>query len=1016
MSEHKVSGGGGMNPHQGQQKHPEDALHFQPEWCRVALASIGDAVITTDTEGRVTFLNSVAESLTGWRLQEAVGQPLDTVFRIINEESSQPVESPTSRALWDGVVVGLADHTILIARDGTERPIDDNAAPIRNEKGEVGGVVLVFRDISERRRAEALVRDSEVGYRRLFEAARDGILILDAVTGKITNANPFMSEMLGYTPDELLGKELWQIGLFQDREASQAAFRRLQEGGYIRYEHLPLQATSGHQVDVEFVSNLYQVDGQSVIQCNIRDITERRAGEAALAWMASFPHLNPDPFAEVDLEGRVHYLNPAAERLFPDLKQKQTQHPWLINWDEVVRECGQAVDNQIRRDVFVDNRWCRQSISFVESIQRLRIYGQDITERKQVEDALQASERRFRALIEHNAEGLAIHDITGVFRYVSPSLALITGYSEDEMLGTRPPDFLLHQDLGPCQAEWNALCSQPGSTHHWLHRIRRKDGSLRWLSILATNLLAEPAVSGIVANIRDITERKQDEERHQDILKTAMDGYWQVDMQGGLLEVNDTYCRMSGYSSQELLTMSVSDLEANETPTDTAAHFQKFMAQGEDRFESRHRRKDGSIFDVEISGQYRPTEGGRLVVFLRDITEKVKAEEERTKLDSQMREAQKLESLGVLAGGIAHDFNNMLVTILGYADLAQEDLPAGSPVGGFLHQIVESSRRAADLCNQMLAYAGKGKFVIGPVNLSQLVQDTTKLLRVSISKKATMSLGLTSDLPSVMADANQMRQVIMNLVMNASDAMGEESGSISVATTLVQADRDDLNSMMLGNELQPGPYVSLEVTDTGCGMDEATRGRIFEPFFTTKFTGRGLGLAAVLGIVRSHGGALRVESAPGEGTTFRILFPATTSSAEVHVVKSTVTLQGSGVILVADDEDSVRKLAVVFLQTLGFQTIEARDGQEAVEVANRQGQEIRAALIDLTMPRLDGRQAVAEIRRLVPTLPVIIMSGYTEAEIGGWFAGDGLVKFLQKPFTKGDLTERLAEVLALAGG
>ena len=521
---------------------------------------------------------------------------------------------------------------------------------------------------------------------------------------------------------------------------------------------------------------------------------------------------------------------------------------------------------------------------------------QDITERKKAEEALMASERRFRALIENNSDGIIILDAEKKCRYVSPSVSMIWGYSEEELLGTPPTLYIPPEDVQRIRGDLDALRDNPGRVWRFQHWIRHKDGSYRWLSVVATNLLHEPAVGGIVVNIRDITEKK-------------------------------------------------------------------------------------------------------------------KAEEEQARLEAQMRETQKLESLGVLAGGIAHDFNNMLVTILGYADLAENDLPPISPVRGFLHEIVESSRRAADLCQQMLAYAGKGKFLIAPVSLSQLVQDTIKLLQLSISKKAVLSLDLASNLPAVMADANQMRQVIMNLVLNASDALGEASGTISVTTTLVEAERDHLNTMRLGHDLQPGTYVGLKVTDTGCGMDEATLGRIFEPFFTTKFAGRGLGLAAVLGIVRSHGGALGVESLPGQGTTFQILFSATASTAEVPVVKDNIPLHGSGLILVADDEDSVRRLAVVILQALGFQTVEARDGQEAVDVIQRQGQEIRAALIDLTMPRLDGRQAVVEIRRLAPNFPVIIMSGYTETEISGWFAGDGLVKFLQKPFTKNDLAEKLAEVL-----
>jgi PAS domain S-box-containing protein len=259
----------------------KSSLHVQPEWCRITLASIGDAVITTDALGRVAFLNPVAESLTGWTLAMAAGQPLERVFCVINEESRQPVEGPTVRALRDDVVVGLANHSLLIAKDGTERLIDDNAAPIRNDNGEVAGVVLVFRDVSERRRQEQYVRDalavqtSEERYRRLFQTAKDGILILDADTLRIIDANPFMTELLGYTYDEFVGKELWEIGFFGDKQASQAAYQELQEKGYIRYDHLPLETKDGRRAEVEFVSNVYEVDHRPIAQCNIRDVSER---------------------------------------------------------------------------------------------------------------------------------------------------------------------------------------------------------------------------------------------------------------------------------------------------------------------------------------------------------------------------------------------------------------------------------------------------------------------------------------------------------------------------------------------------------------------------------------------------------------------------------------------------------------------------------------------------------------------------------------------------------------------
>ena len=300
--------------------------------------------------------------------------------------------------------------------------------------------------------------------------------------------------------------------------------------------------------------------------------------------------------------------------------------------------------------------------------------------------------------------------------------------------------------------------------------------------------------------------------------------------------------------------------------------------------------------------------------------------------EEQMRNAQKLESLGVLAGGIAHDFNNLLVGVLGNASLALSELPADSPARQFVQDVETSAQRAAELTRQMLAYSGRGKFVVEPVNLSQVVQEMTQLLRRVISKQARLSLHLRDDMPPIVADATQLRQVVMNLITNASDALLGESGLVTVRTGTVHADARMLAGTYLNEELPAGKYVYLEVTDSGVGMDAATRARIFEPFFTTKFTGRGLGLAAVLGIVRGHKGAIDVTSEPGCGTTFRVLFPASAALAEKPVTRNIPAAEwkGSGLALVVDDEEAVRVVARHVLERSGFTVVEAATGEEAL--------------------------------------------------------------------------------------
>jgi PAS domain S-box-containing protein len=395
-----------------------------------------------------------------------------------------------------------------------------------------------------------------------------------------------------------------------------------------------------------------------------------------------------------------------------------------------------------------------------------------------------------------------------------------------------------------------------------------------------------------------------------------------------------------------------------------------------------------------------------------DITAQRKVEEEADELERKLQETQKLESLGVLAGGIAHDFNNLLTGILGNASLARLDLPESSPVLPYLEQIEAVSVRAADLCKQMLAYLGKGRFQLQKLSLSDLVKETTQLIQLSISKSVVLRFNLAEHLPPIEADATQMRQIVMNLVINASEAIGEKSGAVSISTGAVRVDREYLEKTVLAPDLPEGDYVFLEVSDNGCGMDAATQARIFDPFFTTKFTGRGLGLSAVLGIVRGHHGALKVYSEPGRGTTFKLLFPAVAGAAETLPQESpTDTWHGQGTVLVIDDEETVRAVAARMVQSFGFTAMVAEDGREGVEKYRAHQAEITIVLMDLTMPHLDGEAAFRELRQINPAVRVILMSGFNEQEAINRFTGKGLAGFLQKPFKAAPLRKKLKEVL-----
>jgi len=431
--------------------------------------------------------------------------------------------------------------------------------------------------------------------------------------------------------------------------------------------------------------------------------------------------------------------------------------------------------------------------------------------------------------------------------------------------------------------------------------------------------------------------------------------------------------------------------------------------------EFRITRPDGSVRWLRESVRATPlTDGGiRLDGVTTDITDRKWAEIERTRLEDKIRQTQKLEGLGVLAGGLAHDFNNLLTGILGNAGLALRDVPPGSPVHGALKRVEAASLRAAELTNQMLAYSGQGQFVTVALDLSQLVKEMAQLLEASISKKAQLVVELASDLTTIQADPSQLRQIVMNLIINASDALESGPGVIRISTRRSVLSRSDLDEMMLGHTLPQGPYVSFEVIDTGCGMDADTCGKIFDPFFTTKFTGRGLGLAAAAGIVRSHSGAISLRSAPGKGTTFQIWLPTGESVAEplLDLCEQPTPKSGEGLILVVDDEPLVRELVRLTLEELGFEVMEARDGEEALELVAQHAGRLRLLVLDLTMPRLGGDEVLRAIRQSHPGLPVILSSGYGRegtALQSGDLRPDG---FLPKPYDPAALAATVNEVL-----
>jgi len=555
-----------------------------------------------------------------------------------------------------------------------------------------------------------------------------------------------------------------------------------------------------------------------------------------------------------------------------------------------------------------------------------------------------------------------------------------------------------------------------------VERLTRADGSTIWLETNKAPLRDdEGRVVGVLGTWQDISDRKlaeeqllRSEQKYRDLVETSHDLIWSVDVEGRWTFVNRFGARsIYGYEPEEMIGRRfIEFLSPEQIEKDLEVHERIKAGEPVFRHETEHIRKDGTrvllsfnaIPSYSREGVALGTTGTAV-----NITERKRAEEERRKLEEQFQQAQKTESLGVLAGGIAHDFNNLLTSMLGYASLARMHVPADSTAAPMLVEIENAALRAADLTRQMLAYSGRGKFVVQSVNLAAIVDEMAKLLGTVVSKKAMLRLDLRP--ATVDGDATQLRQIVMNLITNASDALGDAAGTIALRTGTRHADAATLRSEYTADTLPEGEYAFVSVEDTGCGMNADTLKRVFDPFFTTKFTGRGLGLAAVLGIIRGHRGTVRVESRPGAGATFEVLLPVSTGKTEPAKARpSPSAWRGHGTILLVDDEERVRGFADRVLTDAGFQVVLANDGEQGCAAFSSRAGEFAAVVLDWTMPHMNGAEAARRIRES-SRVPILFMSGFSELDVAAKAADIEGVAFLPKPFQPSDLIDSIRRLL-----
>ena len=757
----------------------------------------------------------------------------------------------------------------------------------------------------ERQRTKEALSASEARYRRLFDTARDGILILDAHSGLIIDVNPFLVGLLDYTRDEFIGKALWDIGPFKQIQESKEAFRELQDQQYIRYDNLPLETRSGRRVNVEFVSNVYGVNGKSVIQCNIRDITASKKTEEALRL--------------------------SEERL------KQAQSLAGMGVFNVELESGSVT-------------W---------------------------------SPRMF--------------EIFGL-----PSDAPQPSY-EDQTRFTYPEDRSL--------VEQQAVLRRSGKPIHLDHRIIRPTGEVRWVEVSGEAIFDNAGrYVRYLGVCRDITERKQAEatlREYERVVEGLDEMILVVDREYRYVIANRAFLNYRQMERAQVIEHLVDEVVDKEI-------FRVLVKEKMDEcfrgnivhYEMKY--NFPNLGERDLLASYFPIQGptgiDRIACILQDVTA-------TRRLEAQFLQAQKMEAVGRLAGGVAHDFNNILGVIMGYSDISLDLIAPEHPVYKYLSEINRASQRAALLTRQLLAFSRQEVVFPKILDLNGVVRTVTSMLRRMVGEDIAIEFRPTTPSGSIRADAGQIEQILMNLVVNARDAM-PTGGKIIIETGVAEVDEHYV-SQHPGSHV--GQQVLFSVSDSGCGMDERIKSKIFEPFFTTKAVGKGtgLGLSTVYGIVKQSEGYICVESEPGKGTTFKMFFPRVSEKAAeaVFPYDETAPPRGSETILVVEDDKALRELAIRLLRDGGYRVMEARNAEDALSIMKAFKLEIDLLFTDVVMPGQTGVELLAQAKLVHPNLRAVFMSGYPGDLVA---LRGGLIpesEFLEKPFTRRSLLRKVYSVL-----
>lgn len=906
-----------------------------------------------DQDGKMRYVSPSCLDITGYAAQEFIDD-LELALRLVHPEDREAFVHHNEEGA-DGSPPGPIEFRI-ITKSGATRWIHHACRPVFSN-GNFLGRRVSNRDVTDRKLAE-----QELAIRaELLNCVSDSVFVI-GLDGQIMEVNDAAWRTRGFSRNEMLAMNFGDLaspqcaGSFPERLRLVAQHRE----GSLESEH---RLKDGGAISVEINSRIIDYRGEKAVLSSVRDVTERKE--------------------TVRILRRSERFNVSLNRI---------SQAFLTSSDE----------QQMYQELLV------ALLEVMESPFGMVGYLDD------------AGDLVLAAASVDGGGPKPVHVVIPEARWGETLWGgtLRSGEARYSNLPQNPP--VWHFEVRRLLMVPLAYQGKPGALLMVANRHSDyTEDDLQMLQGIGAQIA--PVLKARLDQQQAVAALRENESKLQIIFDVIQAGVIQVDPSRTVIYANQRMAEMFGMTMEELIG---SDYCSHVSPDQRQAAETLFrmLLNGElesAHYERHYQRKDGAVFWGYLAGRRLVGPDGKpaeLVATITDMTDLKSAEEKRHRSEQQMLHVQKLESLGVLAGGIAHDFNNILLAIMGNTSLALQRVDRGSPLEQHLLQIEKASEKAADLARQMLAYSGKGRFVLEALDLNRLVREMTSMLEVSLSKKAVLRFHLAQELPGIVADPTQIRQIIMNLAINASEAIGEKSGEIAIATGSLLCDSQYLAENWLDEHLPEGRYVYLEVTDNGCGMTKETVDRIFEPFFTTKFTGRGLGMAAILGIVRGHKGVIKIYSEPGRGSSFKILLPATEAAVlPPTAVNMAERWRGAGTVLLVDDEESVRDVASAMLHELGFEVISAADGRQALELYRQHGEAIALVLMDLNMPNLSGEEAFHELRKTDAEVRVILSSGFSEQEVTRKFLGKGLEGFVQKPYTLAALRAVMSQALSKKG-